>query len=305
VEELSDGEWYLGYRSKRIPTGALFRLDRRLSRAEVERLSSANDLLSAWSQSHGLAHALELNRNEFLTAIVNAGADFYETRFVSMQQMEFLTVEFSRLFTNMLVMFGIFVEHTQKALVRRHGREAAQTRQFLAKAKQCFDASAAYRVFSKLRNYCAHYGVPPLVFQFLTDQNDTQVTVHLCLIRDQILKPKDLFNAVLRKEISEMPEEIPLLPLVEDWDRCFLALRATILDIDGRAARDAAQTMIGLRDTSIAEDDVMYMAQLTKASEQDPPGSMDMTLREVPEALARDVLKSILHEEGDVSHGGT
>lgn len=204
--------------------------------------------ISEYFQSLRLTRSVRLNLQEFLEAIVHYGKEFLETRQMSEKKIDEISLNLSRLLLNILSMFRALLDHSETSLSREFGKHSSQFAQWKSKLSGLYDVSVDYRFFYKLRNYAQHVGVPPLHISFSDSVNELGISFGLTLSRDALLEQKDVWGAVVRRDIETGPDTISVINLLQEWSISFNEIEALLLDIKRQAATPAAKRIANHRD---------------------------------------------------------
>jgi hypothetical protein len=71
-----------------------------------------------------------------------------------------MILNLNRYIMNLLTAVRTFLDHTERNLTHRHGKDSEQFQAFKKATAEAYDSSFAYRFLYKLRNYVQHRGMP-------------------------------------------------------------------------------------------------------------------------------------------------
>lgn len=132
---------------------------------------------------------------------------------------------------NWLTSTRLFLEHFRTEFSRLYGRQSSELANLRTRISHEYDASPAYRMLYKLRDYTQHCGLPvDAVRLALTNVSSpsSRSQINFLLNRDQLLSNFD-WKAQVTRDLEKMPEEIDLLPLISDAAPCFRRIYGEVL----------------------------------------------------------------------------
>lgn len=212
-----------------------------------ETLQADIKLISDYHSSLKLVQSVQLNLQNFLEAIVHYSADFLETKTMDEEKFDRISLNFSRLFLNILSMFRSLLDHSDFSLSREFGKNSNQLKAWRLIQSEQYDNHLEYRLFYKLRNYCQHVGMPPMQISFTSSVDQEGIGLRLDLLRDTLLEERSSWNMQLIKDLESLPEKIPVLDAINNWSLCFKRISKALLELKRAEALDAAKKILGHR----------------------------------------------------------
>ena len=132
---------------------------RKLSEREVETYERGVRHLLEFYSSLMLIPLIDENLSEFDRCIQSCMTQPLE-RLRDPLARRALTADLNRLLANFLTSCRLFLDHTQARTIRRYGPNSRPVVAFVQATKSAFDASSAYRIMYKMRDYLQHVGLP-------------------------------------------------------------------------------------------------------------------------------------------------
>lgn len=149
---------------------------------------------------------------------------------------------------NVLIGFKFFLDNAEAYLKRKYGKDSTHIDSHIKLTNEFFDNSFAYRFLSKLRNYYAHLGFPLEVIHFDIDFNQVnpEKSEHSCqlLINTKMLRrEKDLFGAIVTKDLEKINFDIDLIPLIAQLSTSIMKLQKNIYILQRNEIEDAIENI--------------------------------------------------------------
>jgi hypothetical protein len=212
--------------------------------ADIEQYKSDEQLISAFNSSLDLVKYVELNRNTFLEKIIDYGSKFLDKQTLSAQEMDDAMLKYNSLFQNFLCSFRSFVDHSETSLSKLYGQDSLEFKSWKKVTSEAYDTSFGYRFIYRLRNYCQHIGMPPLAVGFSSNSKGHYAKFQIDFIKDELVKHKDVWPKIIKEDFNRMPDQIPLLPILEDWEKAYFKIKDTLLKIKAVKGEDAAKRIL-------------------------------------------------------------
>lgn len=132
--------------------------------------------------------------------------------------------------TNWLTTGRLYLESERDLLSRTSQDGQEDLKRFRSLCGEVFDSIPAYRFLYKLRDYTQHCG-PPLGSLIVAGANDGDRTIQISIRRSDLLIAHFNWGSHVRELINEWPENILLLPLIEEAMAGFRRIEDEILRI--------------------------------------------------------------------------
>ncbi|MCH5568799.1 hypothetical protein [Pseudomonas syringae] len=258
--------------------------------AYFNQVDNAINDLAFYSAGTALYECVQANMAELLDAVVFFAKRYMDEGTMTDEHMDEAAFSFSRLSLNLLGMFKSFIDHGISALSRRFGDNSNELAQWKAKLSQEYDASAAYRLFSNLRNYCQHVGMPPLHFSISETQGEDGVRVILEFHANELLETYHSWSKDARIDLENGPPAIVFIDNLQEWSLSFNRLAAWIDEIRRQAVLDAALCVASIRERSgLGPEGRIVIAPTPQ--ENSAGDGLNLSLRNIPEERAKAILK--------------
>jgi len=262
-----------------------------------ETLQADIKLISEYHSSLKLVQSVQLNLQQFLEAIVHYAADFLETESMTEEKFDQISLNFSRLFLNILSMFRSLLDHSDFSLSREFGKESEQFKSWKLIQSEQYDNSVEYRLFYKLRNYCQHVGMPPMQISFTNSADQEGIGFRLDLQRDVLLEERSSWNQQLIKDLESLPEKIPVLDAINEWSICFNRISKTLLEIKRIEALDAAKKILSHRERLKLPEEGGQLCAVWLPQVESKPDSLNLKVTNLPENKAKNLVEGPPFEE--------
>lgn len=210
-------------------------------------------------------HRFDLDQHLFLIALLNhaeltAAWDEHVARYASEAKMGQarlvqMRLDMNRRLLNFLASFRSFLDQTDAALKRRYGDESAQRHDFRALTSTLYDSYYAYRLLYHIRHFAQHYSmaIDRIHASSVLQDGAKKTSVTMSFGRDALLGSGFDWNAKIRDEIANGPQEIEIMPLVHDIKSCLERLGVKRIEIESPAVLDALKTLDPLAKSAMGE----------------------------------------------------
>jgi hypothetical protein len=256
-----------------------------------DSLERDKHVISEYHNSQKLIDCVQLNIQEFLQVVVDYTADFLETKDMTDGKFDFISLNFSRLFLNILSMFRSMLDHSDVSISRGFGKESEQFRRWKKTLSDQYDSSIEYRLFYKLRNYSQHVGMPPMQISFSDVAEQEGISFRLDFMRDKLLEERSCWNKQLIHDLEASPEKIPVLDSLNNWGECFKTISNTLLDIKRNEALEAAEKIVGHRERLDLPREVGKLCTILLPSKKVETGELKLNLNWLPEDHALQIVE--------------
>lgn len=287
-----DGEWYLAFVVSEIKE------EEHEPRTGINAIKpicydafiSDRIAIFEYHNSLKLIQSVQLNIQEFLQSVVNYAKDFLESKDMNEEKFDLISLNFSRQLLNILSMFRSFLDHTEFSLSREFGKNSDQFLKWKSVQSAQYDSFFEYRFFYKLRNYCQHIGVPPIHISFTANIEQEGIAFRLDLQRDRLLEERSVWNKQLLNDLESLPENIPVIDLLNNWSECFRTISNELLNIKKEAAKSAAERILNHRQENNLPLDVGQLCAVFLPAMAEKPENLNLTLNWYPEKKAKELL---------------
>lgn len=116
---------------------------------------------------------------------------------------------------NWLASTRMYIE-SQRDFISRQFGESAELKLFDRARNRAFDSLAGYRFLYNLRDYAQHCGLPISSLNISGSENSDRRIIELQLSRSALLMARFNWNRHAKALIDQWPEQISLMPLVEE-----------------------------------------------------------------------------------------
>jgi hypothetical protein len=212
----------------------------------IDEVRSDNRAMHDYRAATQLGQSVWLNVQDFLASVAASAKEFCDRRTFSEDDLDMLSLAFSRQLANILSMFRSFVDHSDTSILRRFGEDSEQFAAWKAALSGEYDASFSYRLICRLRNYSQHVGVVPMHFSYSATLSPA-ISLRIDLSRDALLNERSVWNSQLRQELHATPERMSLLDHLDEWSRSFLAVARARERLERDAALSAARRILSRR----------------------------------------------------------
>lgn len=294
MSKFEDGVWHLAFvvgELKEDETEPSTRI-KALKPICYDSFKSDRLAIFEYHNSLKLIKSVQLNIQEFLQSVVHYAADFLESKDMSEEKFDLISLNFSRQLLNILSMFRSLLDHSDFSLSREFGKNSEQLKKWKSIQSEQYDSFFEYRLFYKLRNYCQHIGVPPMQIGYTDSADQEGISFRLDLQRDQLLEERSVWNQQLIQDLESAPEKIPVIESLNNWSECFRAISKTLLEIKKEAATDAAKRVLAHRKEHGLPLDVGQLCAVFLPTVDKKPDQLNLTLSWMPESKADELLNS-------------
>lgn len=247
-------------------------------------------LINEYHQSQQLIKSVELNTQEFIQAIVKYAVDFLETSEMEEGTSNEVSLNFSRLFLNILSMFRAFLDHSDVSVSKQFGKDSEQYKFWKKCQSEQFDTVFEYRFFYRLRNYCQHVGMPPMHTSFSESSEQEGISFKLDFSKKILLEDEFSWGKRLLKDFELMQEKISVLNCLENWRSSFLCVAKELRKIKRDAALKAAIRMASHRKRLNLPEISGKLCAAKIPTREKKLLSLNMRLDWFPERLAREII---------------
>lgn len=292
MSKVQNGTWHLAFVVGELKDGET-EAETSINALETicyESFKSDRTAIFEYHNSLRLIKSVQLNIQEFLKSIVNYATDFLESNDMNEEKFDFISLNFSRQFLNILSMFRSFLDHTDFSLSREFGKDSTQLKKWKSILSEQYDSFFEYRLFYKLRNYCQHIGVPPMHIEYTNSADEDGISFRLDLQRDQLLEEKSVWNTQLIQDLESAPDRIPVIDSLNNWSECFRTISKTLLEIKKEAASEAAKRVLSHRNKHDLPSDIGQLCVIFLPDVDKKPERLNLTLNWVPEQKAYELL---------------
>lgn len=196
--------------------------------------------------SMAVSRSVIANRNELLKSVVDIASRYFEG---GRNQKEILSdahFDISRQFSNMCSMFRSFIDHSDRYMLYRFGKESVEFEVWKNILKEEYDKNLSYKLMYYMRNYIQHYDMPPISINISQSKSKEGLTLNI------IFKLANLFeDNFIRRKLSGYvgtKKTIPLINLIKDWENCFFKLERYIENSRRRDSLENARRISTIRD---------------------------------------------------------
>lgn len=268
---------------------AVFRYLQKLTVSELGEINKAIEDVGFYTVGVNLYYSVQLNMEDLLRSVVEFTDRYMKAGTMDEQQMDMASLSFSRLILNLLGMFKSFVDHGSATLEKKFGAESLLAAEWKRRLSAEYDRSPAYRLFSNLRNYCQHVGMPPLHFSISEAHGIEGVAVTMDFYRDELLANYKRWSKDAKIDLQGGPPTISLLNTLQDWSICFLNLAKWFGDLRRDVALSGAEKIVSLRSTYNIPQGGM-LALMEEPQEKDAQDNFNFTVRWISEVKAKNVI---------------
>ncbi|MBS3992977.1 MAG: hypothetical protein KGZ87_04595 [Bacteroidetes bacterium] len=124
---------------------------------------------------------------------------------IGKEKYTFLKIEINRIVINYLSSFRMFIDHCDRKIAKRFGKESQEYSNFKSLTNQAYDNTFVYRFVYKLRNFCQHCGIP------VTDLNINNlkdiVQLEFQFERDYLLNEYEEWGIKVKTDLKNMNEK--------------------------------------------------------------------------------------------------
>ena len=134
---------------------------------------------------------------------------------------EFMILNLNRHIMNLLTAVRTFLDHTERNLTHRHGKDSQQFQAFKKATAEAYDSSFAYRFLYKLRNYVQHCGMPIGKISINTRLGEEtppsmSQSLEVAFSRDGLLSNFDSWGTQIKSELASLPAYFPIRPYITE-----------------------------------------------------------------------------------------
>lgn len=256
----------------------------------LETFKADKKAISEYHRSLQLVKSVQLNIQQFLEAIVHYAAEFHDDGDMNEEKLDHISLNFSRLFLNILSMFRSLLDHSDLSISREFGKHSEKYELWKAAQSKQYDSLFEYRFFYKLRNYCQHVGMPPLHISFSSSAKQEGISFRLDISRDKLLEETSSWNQQLINDLQACQKHISVLDSLQNWGESFRAISKTLLEIKRKAALKSAQRILEHRARLNLPEDVGYLCAVRIPQSQEKPQSLNLQLDWFPENKAKEIV---------------
>jgi hypothetical protein len=145
-------------------------------------------------------------------------------------------------FTNWLASTRLYLESERDFIVDQFGEESEELQTYRRATSQAFDAYAGYRFLYNLRDYAQHCG-PPVSGMTVSRSSTGGTQIDMYLSRSDLLVARFAWSRHAKALLTSWPEQILVMPLVEEAMAGFRQIEDAVLGILLRRCAAATTTM--------------------------------------------------------------
>ncbi len=265
----------------------------------VEDYNLAINEIGFYTSGVDLYYCVQANMQELLVSVIDFARRYLQVEYMDEAQMDAASFNFSRRTLNLLGMFKSFLDHGKAALIRRYGASSPELASWERLQSEEYDASSAYRLFSNLRNYSQHVGMPPLHFSLSHAPDEDKVGVQLEFKAAELLSSYGSWSKDAKNDLRNGPQTIFLLEALQDWSVSFLRLASWIQNLRREAVLKSAEKIVSIRSEVGASDEgFLVLMPIPKSGEDD---NLHISYRRIPEEKAQQVIDGTPSIDSDQS----
>ena len=140
-----------------------------------------------------------------------------------------LTMSFMGEVVNWLAATRLYLENNRDLLAKNLGEDGDGYQSYLETTHKVFDSNPAYQFLYNLRDYSQHCGAPLGGFTVSASKNRKGSSLELFVRRSELLQASFKWKSSTKELIEKWPEQIILLPLIDDAMRGFQAIERCAL----------------------------------------------------------------------------
>lgn len=216
-----------------------------ISDEEKQVLHEANRLVETASERLHIIDAVHSNVEDLIEIIVSVGAQHLQPTVFYPNLREF-PKEVSRRLLNLCASFNAMIKHHDALLVRNFGRSSSQVSDWREFKNKLQRTRFGFALMYGLRNYIEHVDMPSISYNIHQTKNET-VKVSIELSRDAFLVDEVRLGPEITTQFKAQPEEIALLPLLENWHEVFYEIAHYVLGLRIGDIQQSAQAVAKIR----------------------------------------------------------
>lgn len=124
----------------------------------------------------------------------------------------------NRLLFNLLSSGRALIDHQETFLKRKYGKESQEFHTYRFTTNKVFDSVFEYRFMYKIRNYAQHCGFPISQIEIKNEYEEDRLRIktvfNLYFEKEELLEKFDGWGAMVRKELENQQDKIPVLKIV-------------------------------------------------------------------------------------------
>lgn len=137
---------------------------------------------------------------------------------------------------NLLASFKFYLDHSERHIKRKFGKESKESTNFKLLIKKYFDNHFSYRLLYKLRVYALHVGFPIDKTTYSAIQSTipekTCGDFKLMVSREKLLLEKKLIGVPLKNDLLQMSVDIDIIPLVIELERILYNIEKYVYSLE-------------------------------------------------------------------------
>lgn len=271
--------------SRQEPASIVF-----LCNVSAEEANKKLRSLRDFSQAKILVELVRMNISDFVNTVKFHVQEYADNGNISEESITQARLDFIRKILNILSSFRTFLDHADCAISRKNGKLSNEYSKWKSAQSAQYDSSAAYRIVSRLRNYCQHVGVPPMQITFGSERLSGEITLQLLLERDSLLSERDIWNQKTRQDLEAFLPQFSIFELLASWEECFNMLSQHVLISARDVALPHAQTILSYRNTHNIPENVGKLAFMQTLVISDEKNKVNFKLNWLPEGGAQEIL---------------
>lgn len=151
---------------------------------------------------------------------------------------------------NLLSSVRTYVDHQETKIKRRYGDPSNELEKFKKATSHEYDHDFSYRFMYHLRNYIQHCGLPVsqagVQHKLINrDTGEIEISMNPHAIKSSLLA-EHRWKQVIRDDLSNMPEEIALIPIAEKYIQSVKRIHASTVDFSIDEVRASAKYFMDL-----------------------------------------------------------
>jgi hypothetical protein len=164
------------------------------------------------------------NLQEFFD-VVNAYRESYIKKESSYPKDRNPVLEVNRCMVNFLTSVTTYLQYLEKRIKHKYGIESENYGTFKRLTAKAFDDNQSYRFLYHLRHYAQHGGLPITELNFISedqskDSENVRHSFEVGISRDKLLQSNFNWNAQVRRDLENGPEDIDIYVHIEQFIDC-------------------------------------------------------------------------------------
>jgi hypothetical protein len=144
--------------------------------------------------------------------------------------------------TNWLASTRLYLESERDFLLRQYGKASEELRSYVGATSEAFNTYPGYRFLYNLRDYAQHCG-PPLSGMTVSRDPSGNTKIEMYLRRSELLVARFAWKPHAKELLKDWPEQISIMPLVEESMSGFRLIEEQVLRILLRRCGEATTRM--------------------------------------------------------------